>query len=127
VDWPNLIEEVEDVGLSALKSVRSYIRQAMFNIIKVHAFRRSYSARKWGAEARNFLLEAQDRFTPSMRGKIDVDRLYNEAVGLASSEYPRLPPLPATSPYTLDDLLAEARDVDALAAKLDAAAAARDA
>ena len=128
VDWPNLIEEVQDVGLSRLNAVESFLRQAMIHLLKVYAFPHSLSSRKWGAEAANFLLEAQQRFSPSMRQRIPVERVYADAVKLLRTEYrDRLAPVPMTCPYTLDDLLADSRDVDALVAKLHEAAAARNA
>jgi hypothetical protein len=58
---------------------------------------------------RRFRIEAADRFAPSMRQRLDLDRLYRRAPRILShtidSATPQ--PLPAAGPVTLDELLAE--------------------
>ncbi len=38
VDWPNVIEEVQDVGLSELRACQSLLQQAMVHLLKLHAW-----------------------------------------------------------------------------------------
>jgi hypothetical protein len=33
VDWPHVVEEIEDVGLSELNAVRSYLRQLLVHLL----------------------------------------------------------------------------------------------
>ena len=122
VDWPNVIEEVQDVGLSELRACRSLLRQALLHLLKLHAWPGSQAAAHWRDEAGVFLTDAEDRFTPSMRQRIGLDELYAKALHLARAATddagePR--PLPEACPFTLDELLAVRPDVAALVARLD--------
>ncbi|HJS84839.1 MAG TPA: DUF29 family protein, partial [Acetobacteraceae bacterium] len=38
VDWPHVIEEVQDVGLSELRACQSLLRQAMMHLLRLHAW-----------------------------------------------------------------------------------------
>ncbi|MBV9769107.1 MAG: DUF29 domain-containing protein [Bryobacterales bacterium] len=121
VDWPNVIEEVQDVGLSELRACRSLLRQALLHLLKLHAWPGSQAAAHWRDEAGVFLTDAEDRFTPSMRQRIGLDELYAKALHLArgatdDAGEPR--PLPEACPFTLDELLAARPDVAGLVAKL---------
>ncbi len=127
VDWPNVIEEVQDVGHSQLRACRSLLRQALVHLLKLHAWPGSVAAEHWRDEAGRFLADAEDQFTPSMRQRIDLDELHDKALHLArmaadASGTPR--PLPAACPFGLDELLATYPDVAALSAKLAQASAA---
>jgi hypothetical protein len=126
VDWPNVIAEVRDVGLSELRACRSLLRQAIVHLLKLHAWPGSSAAGYWREEAGTFLADAEDRFTPSMRQRIGLGELYGRALHLAqtatdSSGPPRA--LPAACPFTLDELLAKRPDLTALSAKLAEASA----
>ena len=37
VDWPNVIDEVQDVGLSELRACQSLLQQATTHLLKLHA------------------------------------------------------------------------------------------
>ena len=122
VDWPRVIEEVEDVGLSGLRACRSLLRQALIHLLKLHAWPDSPAAMHWRGEAGVFLADAEDCFTPSMRQRIELDALYARALSLArevadANDGSR--PLPDTCPFALEDLLGGHFDVAALVAKLD--------
>ena len=62
VDWPNVIEEVQDVGLSELRACRSLLRQALLHLLKLHAWPGSAAAAHWRDEAGVFLTDAEDRY-----------------------------------------------------------------
>ena len=83
VDWPNVIEEVEDVGQSQLRACRSLLRPALVHLLKLQAWPDSLAAGHWREEAGAFLVDAEDCFTPSMRQRIDLDELYGKARHLA--------------------------------------------
>ena len=109
VDWANVIEEVQDVGLSELRACRSLLRQAMLHLLKLHAWPDSPAAAHWREEAATFLADAEDRFAPSMRHRIDLEELYAKALrqvrrGVESGGEPRR--LPDVCPFNLAALLA---------------------
>ena len=119
IDWPHVIEEVFDVGLSQLIGCRSLLRQAMIHLLKLHASPESLSVRHWRGETATFLVDAADRFTPSMRQRIDLSVEYAKALRLRSEAMDTdsaAPPIPLHCPFTLDALLTA--DVDALLAAM---------
>ncbi len=119
VDWPHVIEEVRDVGLSELRACQSLLQQAMTHLLKRHAWPGSRAVAHWAEEAGAFLDDAGRRFTPSMRQRIGLDDLYDKArrrAGAATDDAGATRPLPEECPFTLDDLLGA--DVTGLGAKL---------
>ncbi len=124
VDWPNVIEEVQDVGLSELRACQSLLEQAMAHLLKLHALPESQAAKHWRDEIRAFLHDAKRRFTSSMRQRIGLEDLYCEASGRAHAAAadlglaPRR--LPKACPFTLDELLGG--DVAGLVAKVSSPA-----
>ncbi len=121
VDWPNLIEEVQDVGRSALRSCRSLLRHIMAHLLKLHAWPGSRAASHWREEVESFIGDAEDCFAPSMRQHIDLDDLYRRALKqfrLATDDSGEPRPAPATCPFVLDDFLSLSADVQTLVQKL---------
>lgn len=119
VDWPHVIEEVRDVGLSELRSCQSLLQQALAHLMKLRAWPESASVAHWREEAGTFLDDAARRFTPSMRQRIDLDELYGKAlrrVRPASDDAAGAGSLPEACPFTLEELLAG--DVAGLVATL---------
>ena len=109
IDWPHVIEEVQDVGLSELRACQSLLQQAMTHLLKLHAWPDSASAAHWRDEAGAFLDDAGRRFTPSMRQRIELDELWAKALRRAStSKGPSAFPtasLPDGCPFALADIL----------------------
>lgn len=125
VDWPHVIEELQDVGLSELRACESLLRQALVHLLKLHAWPAGPAAH-WCGETVGFLADAQARFTPAMQQRISLEALYRKAqqqvrAGVPGESPPR--ELPATCPFILDDLLADDIDVPKLVAKLRGPAA----
>ena len=58
VDWPHVIEEVQDVGLSELRACQSLLQQAMRHLLKLHAWPNSQASAHWHDEAGTFLDDA---------------------------------------------------------------------
>jgi hypothetical protein len=108
-DWPNIIEEVGDVGLSSLRACRSLLVQALLHMLKAEAWPNSSEVPHWSAEARRFRGDAADAFAPSMRQRIDMADLYRRARNAMPERIDGQPPLPAPEvcPVTLDELLAD--------------------
>lgn len=110
VDWAHLVEAVEDVGLSELNAVSSHLEQVLVHLLKLRAWPESQAARHWRVEVVAFQRNAARRFAPSMRWRIDLDRLYRDAADqLEAGRAHGDPPLglPADCPFTLDQLLAD--------------------
>ena len=121
VDWPNVIQEVQDVGLSELRSCRSLLRQALVHLLKLRRYPESPAAAHWRGEVIGFLADAQDRFFPSMRQRIGLDAIYRVALQQVATEAEGLvesSPAPEACPFSLDDLLTEHPDLAALVSKI---------
>lgn len=107
-DWANIIDEVESVGRSELRSVESLVTQAMMHRLKQQAWPQSVTVVHWRREARTFSRQAARRFTASMRQKLDLAGLYADAVDqLPDWIDDRVLPLPVPTgcPFSLDELL----------------------
>jgi len=109
LDWPNIIEEVESVGWSDLHAVESWLTQAFLHDLKAQGWPALRGASHWRAEARLFRRQAKRRFTESMRQKIDLSGLYQDALaGLPETMEGQAPlAVPPICPMTLDQLFAE--------------------
>jgi len=107
VDWLHVIEEIEDVGLSELNAVQSYLRQILVHLLKAQGWPDHASVPHWREEVAAFQAEAAQRFAPSMRQRIDLDRLYARALKqLTAADYGRPPLLWFTDRLpTVDQLL----------------------
>jgi hypothetical protein len=80
VDWTNLAEEIEDVGLSELHSVESFLNLIVVHLLKLYAWPNSQDCAHWRGEIVAFRNNAKRRFAPSMRQRTDIAALYAEAV-----------------------------------------------
>jgi len=121
VDWPNVIEEVRDVGLSELRACESLLTRALAHLLKLYAWPGSQAAAHWRGETASFLAGARRNFTFSMRRRIDLAALYADALyqvraGADDMLEPR--PLPEACPFALDELLAAHPDIVELVARL---------
>ena len=124
VDWPNVIDEVQDVGLSELRACQSLLEQSLTHLLKLHALPDEQAAKHWRDEVRAFLNDAQRRFTPSMRQRLGLDELYEKALRRARAAMDARDPallMPEICPLTLQELLND--DVAELSAKLGSRAA----
>ena len=103
-DWNNIIEEIEDVGNSQVSAVRSLLRLALLHDLKCEAWPLVSYVSHWRAEARGFRIDAADRFTPSMRQKIDLAGIYAKALRSMPNDIDGLDRCrchrPARSPWT---------------------------
>lgn len=121
VDWPNVIEEVQDVGLSELRACESLLQQAITHLLQLRAWPGSRASTCWRDEIEAFLDDAERRFTASMRQRTALDDLYARALRrarVAKDDTGTPSALPDMCPFVLDDLLAPAADIDVLVQKL---------
>ena len=106
-DWANIVEEIENVGRSEFNAVRSLLVQAFLHDLKCEAWPDAPNVPHWRAEARGFRGDAARSYTPSMRQRIDLARLYRDALGRLPELMDGQPPLPVPQdcPATLDEML----------------------
>jgi len=117
VDWDHVVEEIEDVGLSELNAAKSYIRQMIVRLLKLHGWPEFDADQHWRAGIAALQTELPDHFAPSMRQRIDIGKIYERAprqIELARyGGKPAVTP-PAECPVTLDQLLsASCADLEA--------------
>jgi hypothetical protein len=106
VDWTHVAEEIEDVGLSELHSVESWLNLIMLHLLKLHAWPDSPACGHWRGEIVAFQRKLKRRITPSMRQRIDVGTLYVDALEQVRVSNPNTW-FPADNPFALEQLLAE--------------------
>jgi Domain of unknown function DUF29 len=114
VDWAHVVAEIEDAGLSELHSVQSYLNLMLAHLLKIHGWPNNQAQVHWQVEVVAFQQNMTRRFTPSMRQKIDVPRLYTDALEQPDGiNYDGITPRPwpLTCPFTLDQLLNDRRAV----------------
>ena len=119
VDWANVAEEIEDVGLSELHSVESFLNLMMVHLLKLSVWPDSSACGHWRSEIAAFRNNANRRFAPSMRQRVDIAALYTEAVEQLRAGDPEAR-VPDENPFTLDHLLKD--DTNALLSRLPASA-----
>ncbi len=124
LDAENLAEEVADLGRSELQATKGHLRQMLIPLIKAAFSPADQPNAGWRAEVGLHHAQALDHVSSSMRDKIDLPRLWQQALtyaGRALADYGE-PDLPADlpCPYTLDELLSDAFDVDAAVDRLKA-------
>jgi Domain of unknown function DUF29 len=121
VDWEHVIEEIEDVGLSQLHAVESYLELIFVHLLKIRTWPDSDAVNHWRAEFVSFQGNALRRFAPSMRQRLGDASAYRSAVRqvtlLNGGQRPDW--WPAESPFTIEDLLNT--DCAALEQRLSAA------
>jgi hypothetical protein len=116
------VEEIEDLGRSELNSVLGHLEGMLIHLMKAVSSPEALPARKWLVEVHEHQRHACRGFTPSMRQRIALDRLWHGAARAAAADLAvygeTLAELPADCPFTLDELLAEEPNAAALAARL---------
>lgn len=121
VDWTHVVEEIEDVGKSALRACASLLTRAIEHLLKIHAWPASAAVPHWRSEAVVFRRDAARAWQPSMRRVLDITPLYEDAVEAVRQErIDGQPPceMPARCPFDLDQLLDRDGSLDALLAVL---------
>jgi hypothetical protein len=109
LDWPNIAEEIGDVGRSERNAVESHLVRALLHDLKAEAWPLSRDVPHWRAEARGHRDDARRRFAPSMAQRIDVAKLYREAARRLPDTIDEVAPwpVPQVCRVTLAELLAE--------------------
>ena len=102
LDWEHLIEEIEDLGKSQRKAVRSYLVRLLEHLLKRCYISLPQCDRGWEIEIRNFRRELKYELkeSPSLkRFMLDIfSESYEEARQAMQEDYPNLT-FPAISPF----------------------------
>jgi len=119
IDWDNIVEEIESLGRSQLRAVESKLTLIFIHLIKVVSDPNSSAVQGWRAEITGFQRVVRKEFTPSMKGRVNLDDIWQEA--LKEAEAALFPygttlsrTLPAFNPFRLEDLISS--DFDAQSA-----------
>ena len=123
VDWPHIIEEIEDVGLSELHACQSLLMHGITHLLKIKGWPAG-PVSHWRSEAVVFFADARRRYAPSMRQRIELPKLYRDALNrvlalTVNGDPPQI--LPAEYPFDIEDPVAEVADLDLLLEKLASA------
>jgi hypothetical protein len=115
IDWENVVEEIETVGRSEVRAVTSALQNGIQHKLYLLGWPNVVAVRHWHHEVRVQLAQAAKDYRESMRKEIqpDLPDLYRLAcLGVERhmlDESEPVSPLPASCPWTLDELLAEGR------------------
>ena len=124
LDLENVAGEVEDLGRSELKAVRSLVRQMLLHLIKIAAGPHLPTANHWRAEVVTFRADARDRLSPSMAQHVGLQQLWREVSEAAAFELAGADAtgasVPTECPFDLLDLLGDSFDLDAAVMRLRA-------
>ena len=123
VDWENVAEEIESVGRSQVRAVESLLVQTLAHLLRRLSAPTVAADPHWRSEITAFQTAARRHFEPSMRRRLDWDRVWTMAVlnaeaGLVAYGNALLPGLPPRCPIPLDEVVTDAFDIDAAALRL---------
>jgi Domain of unknown function DUF29 len=112
VDWDNVIEEVESVGRSERDTVMSLLTNILGHKLSLIGWPDHAAANHWQHELRPWLARVAKRHRPSMHIEEELPDLFHiarlDTAAHMLDAGPPAAPLPASCPWTLDELLAEA-------------------
>jgi hypothetical protein len=112
LDLEHVVEEIEDVGGSLYREVRSRIRTIMEHLLKLEHSAASEPRAGWKRTIRRERADLAEDLTPSLRPRIErgLARFYTAARTEAAAalrahgEPAAADALPQTAPYTLDQI-----------------------
>ena len=124
IDLSHVAEEIEDLGKAELRGASSLIQQIMIHLIKAASDREGRAGGHWRTEAKTFHAELLRYFEPSMGQRIQLQKLWAQALDIADSALrdhgaARLAGIPESCPFALQDFVAEQFRFEALLARLD--------
>lgn len=111
LDIENIAEEIEDMGRTEIKEVESYLLQTLAHLIKIAVDKDAQSLPHWVNEANGFQARAVLAFSPGLRQRLDMPKVWKLAKRIANVALAEhgvdLPILPDECPMSLDQLLAD--------------------
>src|SRR5688500_6953638 len=83
LDLAHVAEEIEDLGKAELRGATSLIRNIMVHLIKAASVPSADAVGHWWTEVATFHADLPEFYTPSMRQRINVQKLWMRARGIA--------------------------------------------
>jgi hypothetical protein len=120
IDWTNIAGQIELIAKSEVAAFRSLLTAALQHLLKVQALPDHPARAHWLLEAETFFEQARDVFSPSMRRRVELARMYERARRLVLIDYPQADAkqMPEVCPFTLAEIVEATPDVPALLARL---------
>ncbi|TXM69747.1 DUF29 domain-containing protein [Methylobacterium sp. WL120] len=117
LDWENVAEEIEGVGRSEIDRVESAMSQMLIDVLKYASAPAAQSTRSWRKEVLVFQASAQRNYRPSLRQRIDWERLWANAKTIADASldvfgHRLLGGLPDRMPFTPEEMSSDGFDMD---------------
>ena len=115
VEWERVAEEVEDLGKSDLREVRSYVTRIIEHLFKLAWSRNADPRSGWEAEIARFRGELEDTLSESLRRLVeeDLEKLHVRAAKVATKSFEGVEPDAPTDVslrWSLPQILGEADD-----------------
>ena len=115
LDLEHLIEEIEDVGGSLYREVRSRVRTIMEHLLKLEHSPAAEPRALWERTIRTQRADLTDDLTPALRPRVErnfarfyeVARIEAQAALRAHGEHAAADALPETCPYSLDQITSD--------------------
>jgi Domain of unknown function DUF29 len=112
LDLEHVVEEIEDVGGSLYREIRSRIRTVMEHLLKLEHSGVTEPRAGWERTIRRERADLAEDLTPSLRPRIErglarfyeAARIEAAAALRAHGEHAAADAIPTTSPYTLDQI-----------------------
>lgn len=118
IDYAGLSEFIEEAADEIMTKVTSQMTNLMAHVMKVYYTRNPEVIGHWRSEIAQFQVQIAEEYRPSMRQKIDLDKLYRRARKLVVASFRDHgepdPVLPDECPFTIDMLTNEDLSVDDL-------------
>lgn len=112
VDWENVAEEIESLGISQYRACASAVERILEHFLKIEFLRAAEPIRHWRKEISNFRLDLERDLSPSIAAQLStaLDRPFSFArrrvlADLEAREEAVPADLPTMNPYTWDDIL----------------------
>jgi hypothetical protein len=86
LDLANVVEEIEDVGKSELRTVESLIRNIMTHVAILWTDPGAPAINGWRGEIATWHVEVLRRISPSMRPKLDLALVWRDALRVACAK-----------------------------------------
>jgi len=108
IDWENVVEEIEDAVSAKREAVEGLLENVFVHILKLLGDPESLSSAHWQNEVRDFMEQVRSKAKPSMRQRIDLEKIWQRARRKAARNLEafdrRLPDVSPHCPYSFDDL-----------------------
>lgn len=105
LDLENLIEELESMGKTDLRTANSLIKQIIIHRLKLDNLPNLEPRKDWQKEINNFQEQLEDLLSGSLQAKIDLEKVYARAKKEVLLDYSLN--LPEKCPYGWNELLTD--------------------